>query len=314
MSAFGDKRRNVKRAYRKKAFQTDMSLVRESVEDRPLPSHTYSTPSHQQTTPLRTGIDPHTYVQDIRPAVEHLDFARMLDSARYPWHLAPKGDSANVIAREKYDFTDKTGSGGTDDRIANGNYMDVLVLNVANVSGSNTAAPAASADAPGPRPADQTVNVAGAVTGGGNPSHPNKGGSSAGGVSGTLGVGSPGEVYRIASFGHSEISSANSSQSGGTFTDVDNPITYQIWVDGDLFMQWNTFQWSPVTPLNQQWHFEQPITVTQQIVLRVINNTGLDGTGTAYVLDQGEIEACFNGWSEQLSGYVDVAYQQLENN
>ena len=284
-----------------------MSIVRETVDDRPLPSHTYSTPSHQQTAPMRRGIDPHTYIEDVRPAVEHLDFARMLDSARYPWHMVPKGDSANVIAREKYDFTDKSGSGGTDDRIATGNYMDVLVLNVANISGSNTTAPASSTNAPIPQPARQSSNIAGGASSnpGQNPSHPNRGGNRVTGVSGTVGVGSPGEVYRISSFGHSEIGPANQSVAG-TFTSTTG-VRYQIWVDGTLFMEWRNFQWSPVTPLESQWHFSQPITVTQQIVLRIINETGQS-------LDTGDIESCFNGWSEQLSGYVDVAYQQLESN
>ena len=144
MSAFNDNRRDIKRAYRKKAFQTNMSLVRKSVDDQPPPAHSYSTPSHQETTPMRKGIDPHTYDVDVRPAVEHLDFARMLDSARYPWHLVPKGDSANVISRAKYDFSTATGT-----NIANNEYMDVLVLNVADSVGSNTTTPAAI---PGPTP------------------------------------------------------------------------------------------------------------------------------------------------------------------
>jgi hypothetical protein len=300
MSAYNDKRRDIKRAYRKKAFQSDMSLVRNTVEDRPLPEHSYSTPSHEQTSPIRQGIDPHTYITDVRPAVEHLDFARMVDSARFPWHLAPKGDSANVISREAYDFS------ATGNDIADNEYMDVLVLNVTNISGSNTSAPASSSGAPAPRPASLQVNTAdGTRTGTGNPAHPNKGGNSFAGLSGTVTLGSPGEVYRISSFGHSEVSQANQGTGGG-FTSTD-PLRYQIWVDGSLFMEWQNFQWSPVTPLQSQWHFTQPITVTEQIVLRIINETG-------QTLDVGEIEACFNGWSEQLSGYVDVAYQQLENN
>ena len=93
----------------------------------------------KKTAPMRKGIDPHTYEVDVRPAVEHLDFARMLDSARYPWHLVPKGDSANVIARAKFNFATTT--------ISTGQYMDVLVLNVAETNGSQTTAPAAT---PGP--------------------------------------------------------------------------------------------------------------------------------------------------------------------
>jgi len=302
MSAFNDNRRDIKRAYRKKAFQTDMSLVRKSVEDQPLPAHSYSTPSHQQTTPMRKGIDPHTYGVDVRPAVEHLDFARMLDSARYPWHLVPKGDSANVIARNKFDFTTATGTNITD-----GQYMDVLVLNVADSIGSNTTVPAA-VPGPVPRPALQNITTTGGgstSTGTGNPNFPGQSGNTISGTVGSISIGSAGEVYRIQSFGHSQISTSNQTVAGA-FTEA-APLTYEIWVDGTQFMAWNNFQWSPVTPLESQWHFTQPLTVTKQIILRVINNTG-------QTLNLGDMETCFTGWSEQLSGYVDVAYQQLENN
>ena len=308
MSAFNDRRRNVKRAYRKKAFQTDMSIVRETVDDRPLPAHSYSTPSHQQTAPNRRGIDPHTYIEDVRPAVEHLDFARMLDSARYPWHMVPKGDSANVIQRQKINLADQS--------LTDGQYIDVLVLNVGNTAGSDSQAPL-PLPSTAPQPARQTENIAAGASSnpGQNPAHPNRGGNRVAGISGTVGVGSPGEVYRISSFGHSEITASNTTQTGGNPFTTDNPLRYQIWVDGELFMEWENFQWSPVTPLESQWHFTQPITVTKQIVLRIINELGNDGAGipAPYRLDTGTMESCFNGWSEQLSGYVDVAYQQLES-
>jgi hypothetical protein len=290
MSSFSDKRRDIKRAYRKKAFQTNMSVVKDTVDNVPAPEHTYSTPSHSQTSPFRKGIDPHTYMTDVRPAVEHLDFARAVDTARFPWHLYPKGDSANVISRAKYDFTGDT--------IADDEYMDVLVLNVADVSGSNTTTPT-TIPGPVPSPANLTKRFAdGSQTGTGNPSFPNQGGNTITGVSGS-------EIYKIKSFGHSEVSQSNQSIGGG-FTTTD-PLRYQIWVDGVLFMEWQNFQWSPVTPLQSQWHFTQPLTVTEQVVFRIINQTG-------QTLDTGDMEICFNGWSEQLSGYVDVAYQQLENN
>ena len=69
-------------------------------------------------------------------------------------------------------------------------------------------------------------------------------------------------------------------------------------------MEWQNFQWSAVTPLESQWQFSQPLTVTEQIVFRIINQTGQDA-------DKGDIEVCFNGWSEQFSGYTDVSYNQL---
>jgi len=299
MSAYNDNRRDIKRAYRKKSFQTDKSLVSKSVQNKPAPEHTYSTPSHQETASLRRGIDPHTYVKDVRPAVEHLDFARMLDSARFAWHLVPKGDSANVISRQTYNL-------GTN-AIATGSYMDVLVLNVSNVTGSNTTTPTAL---PAPKPTPALVADAlpiPTVNSGQNPTHPNAGGITNVGqtTAGTMSKGSPGDIYRIQSFGHSEVGQGNQTTPSG-FTDA-LPFIYQLWVDGTLFMEWRNFQWSPVTPLQDQWHFTQPLTVTEQIVLRVINETGQS-------VDKGEIEICFNGWAEQLSGYVDVAYQQLENN
>lgn len=299
MSAYNDNRRDVKRAYRKRSFQTDKSLVSKSVQNKPAPEHTYSTPSHQETASLRRGIDPHTYVKDVRPAVEHLDFARMLDSARFAWHLVPKGDSANVISRQKYNFTTSN--------IASGSYMDVLVLNVSNVSGSNTVTPTVlPAKKPTPALVADAISIP-SINSGQNPTHPNAGGITNVGqtTAGTTNRGSPGDVYRIQSFGHSEVSQANQTTPAGFSTTA--PFTYQLWVDGTLFMEWENFQWSAVTPLQDQWHFSQPLTVTEQIVFRVINQTGQS-------IDVGEMEICFNGWSEQLSGYVDVAYQQLENN
>ena len=87
-----------------------------------------------------------------------------------------------------------------------------------------------------------TVNFAsGTETGGGNPDYPQSGFSVAG-VAGSVTRGGTGEIYRIASFGHSELT--NSSDSTGTSSD---PVTYQIWVDGKLFMEWQNFQWSAVT-------------------------------------------------------------------
>ena len=105
MSSFDDKRRNLKRPFRKKSLQTGMSVIDTSVDATPLPPASYDTSTHQATTPVRRGIDPHIYEKNIRPAVESLDFARPLDLSRYPWHLAPKGDSANVISRISWDFS-----------------------------------------------------------------------------------------------------------------------------------------------------------------------------------------------------------------
>ena len=101
----------------------------------------------------------------------------------------------------------------------------------------------------------------------------------------------PDEVYRISTFGHTEMSGTG--------------CTYQIWVDGSLFMEWSDFQWSPIVPRINQWKYDQPITVTQQIVFRVVNTLAATNFKTDIV------EACFAGWTEQFTGYTDVSYQQL---
>ena len=302
MSAYNDRRRDVKRAYRKKAFQTDMSLIKDTVDNNPPPPHSYSTQSHVQTAPVRKGIDPHTYTQPIRPTVETKDFKRLIDTARAPWHLFPKADSANVIARNKYSFA----SGNVTD----GQYLDVLVLNVADVAGANIATPTAStgltaADrGPVPNVATEGLAVSDGISNdtGQNPSFPGDGGTTRTGVTGQTSIVGPGEIYRVGSFGHSEVVATNLS--AGTAPTAATPIVYQVWIDGSLFIEWTNFQWSPVTPLRDQWHWSQPLTVTEQLVFRIINQSG-------QTINAGEIEASFNGWSEQLSGYIDVSYQQL---
>lgn len=301
MSAYNDRRRNLKRAYRKKALQTNMSQISESVDATPLPIHSYSTPTTQESQVVRPAQDPRTYSREIRPAVEQLDFARQLDGSRYPWHLAPKADSANVITRTSYDFSVSN--------LADNNYVDILVLNIADTAGSQgtgTTGTAAADRGAAPTQTTESVNIpAGAETGIGNPEHPGGGGASVAGVSGTIRKAGTGEIYRMQTFGHSEVT--NSNISGSNPINTANPIIYQIWVDGELFMEWSNFQWSAVTPQQSQWKFQQPLTVTQQLVFRIINHSSA-------TLNTGDVEAVFSGWSEQLSGYVDVAYQQLENN
>ena len=302
MSSFDDKRRNLKRPFRKKSLQTGMSVIDTSIDATPLPPASYDTPTHQATTPVRRGIDPHIYEKNIRPAVESLDFARPLDLSRYPWHLAPKGDSANVISRISWDFS----AAGQD--VADDEYLDVLVLNLEG-TGSQLPGPAAigTSDAgPNPTPAYITQNFAtGADTTSGNPDFPQAGNTTSG-VAGTIRVGAPGEVYKISSFGHSTLTGAVNWTPGIANPTSANPIVYQIYVDGSLFMEWENFQWSAVTPLSSQWHFSQPLTVTEQIVFRLVNKSGA-------TINTADIEVCFNGWSEQFAGYTDVSYQQLES-
>mgnify|MGYP003645059541 CR=1 FL=1 len=304
MSAYNDKRRNLKRPYRKKALQTGMSQISSTVESHPLPEHSYSTSTHQQTEPFRKGIDARTYERDVRPAVESLEKANVIDSARYPWHLVPKADSGNVIARTKFSFADTN----IDDKF----YMDLLVLNVADVGGSNISTPTALPDgrynrAPAPQSPGQNTGSPGTETPSGtNPRFPNTGdGRSVAGVAaGTVTVASPGEYYKISSFGHSNVGATNLS--GATAPAAATPVVYQIWVDGNMFMEWQNFQWSAVTPKQDQWHFDQPIGVARQIVFRVINQTGQN-------LDAGDCEVCFSGWSENVSSVTDIGHTQLEN-
>ena len=300
MSSFDEKRRDLKRPFRKKSLQTGMSVIDTSVDATPLPPASYDTPTHQATTPVRKGIDPHIYQKDVRPAVESLDFARPLDLSRYPWHLSPKGDSANVISRISWNFA----TGGQS--VADDEYLDVLVLNLA---GTNSQSPGPAAiigtGGPAPIPAYESQNVAsGGDTTSGNPDFPQAGNTTTG-VTGTVRLPAPGEIYKISSFGHSALTAAVNFSVAPTLSATD-PIVYQIFVDGSLFMEWDNFQWSAVTPLESQWHFSQPLTVTEQIVFRIINKSG-------QTADLDDIEVCFNGWSEQFAGYTDVSYQQLES-
>lgn len=306
MSAYNDKRRDLKRPYRKKAFQTGMSQVSKTVDNYPLPPSSYSTQTHLQTSPVRKGVDPRTYQRDIRPSVESLEIARTIDMARYPWNLVPKPDSANVISRARVDFTLVP--------VLDDEFLDVLVLNVANVTGAQPVTPTAGgaglADR-GQSPDEATIATgepSGAVTpagaAAGDSRFPGQAGRDAAGIAGTLTIAAPGDVYMIQSFGHSDITNANLA-AGGPISNA-NPIIYQIWVDGKMMMEWQNFQFAAVTPPRDQWRFLQPLSVTKQIVLRIINHTADDIT-------LGEFESCFVGWGEQRSNYEDISHQQLEN-
>ena len=78
-------------------------------------------------------------------------------------------------------------------------------------------------------------------------------------------------------------------------------------MDGSLFMEWEVI--SNGRLLFQEsinGSSDQPITVTQQIVFRVVN---IHWRQLIYKTDV--VEACFAGWTEQFTGYTDVSYQQL---
>jgi len=288
MSSYWEKQRDMKRPYRKKALQNQMSQVRESVDSNPPPQHSYDTTTHKKTQPVRPGIDAHTYTGPIRSAVENLEFASIIDQARYPWHLSPKGDSANVIQRGSITLS-----------LADDDFIDVLVLNVDGSDGSDGTGTGDIGGATGSQFPELQTDTKGIEVDSSNPSSnsfPVGGGSSSTGVSGTVQKTQPNQIFKIKSFGHSEAT-YNAAP-------TTHPVTYQIWVDGKLFMSWQNFAWAPVSPKNEQWVFDQPISVTQQIVFRIVNQANGTLSDT--------ISACFAGWSETLDGYQDLTHQQIE--
>lgn len=284
-----DKQRDVKRPYRKKAFQTGYSVITDTTDSTPRPLSSYSTTETQATVPVRPGIDPTTYQKMTRPSVEGLEFTHALDTARFNWNAVPKPDSSNLIGRQKFDLTDLNGGNGLD----GGEYQDVLVINVSAIAGSQTPFGANSGVPPQPALTTAAISPSNNDTASGqNARFPNQGGVSGTAVAGSVQAISADEVYRISTFGHTEMSGATGN-------------TYQIWVDGSLFMEWSNFQWSPIVPRINQWKYDQPITITQQIVFRVVNTLAAGNFKTDIV------EACFAGWTEQFTGYTDVSYQQL---
>jgi hypothetical protein len=299
---YNDRQRDVKRRYRKDAFQTGYDQAGDSVDATPLPYHSYSTETHTATQPARPGIDPRTYQRDVRPAVESLESLRPLNQANYPWHLVPLGDAANVIQRQRVDLSSLTGGG-----LLEGFWVDAIVLNVSFSSGSDTwvggsPEPVAISTLPIshiPTLFSETTNAIDTRQAS-EMRFPTGSGSTFTPGAGVTAVATPAsilEYYKIRSFGHTEPDGAS---------DPTSSLQYQIWIDGVLFMTWTGFQWSAVTPQRDQWFFEQPLTVERQIILRVINPTGSGASAT------GNIEAAFVGWSEQMTGYFDVSHQQLQ--
>ena len=305
--SYGENIRNIKRPYRKQAFQTGYSQKGDAVQSNPLPPHTYSTTSVQQTEAIRPGVDAHTFRRPVRPTVESIDGGTPIAFAFFPWHTVPKPESANLIQRQRVALV------GTP--LADDTFIDAVVINVANAQGAGSwvgGVPTAVAfPAGGAQPVPTLPSVTGVQTatqGAPNSATQAKvvnantnptsiqaaGGTTFVANAATITPGSNAEIYRVASFGHTETTGAAVG------------VTYEIWVDGSLFMQWNDFEWSPITPKAYQWDFENPIVVERQIVYRVINRTG----GT---INTGFAEACFNGWVEQRYGYNDVGYSQLQS-
>jgi hypothetical protein len=309
--SYGENIRNLKRPYRKTAYQTGYSQKGDAVQSTPLPPHTYSTETTQQTEAIRPGVDAHTFRRPVRPTVEQIDGGTPIAFAFYPWHACPKPESANLIQRQRVNLTTTN--------VDPGEFIDAVVINVANAAGAGswvagiptavaftgtppppslpsqvgiqTDTPGAPTSATQAKSQEANVNPMAIQATGGTTFTPN---------AATITPGSNAEIYRVATFGHVESLTADASTG----------VTYEIWIDGTLFMQWVDFQWSPITPLAYEWRFENPLVVEKQIVYRIVNNSG-SGAGVGNLT--GFAEACFNGWVEQRYGYNDVGYTQLQS-
>lgn len=327
MGSVNDNIRNVKRAYRKKSFQTGYSVAGDSVEATPVPQHSYSTTTHQPTSVVRPGIDARTYLRgdgkDGPQAVYSAGTDKVLDLARYPWSLIPKGDSSNVIQRQLLQFITAAGGPSTATGLVlqDDQFVDALVINVTETnipgtqfwSGAGTAdafptnQPIANLAAPAlPRVAATFVPTGADTTTGVNTRFPLQGGLSQAGVAGTSQLGSDNEYYKISKFGHSLVNRPATANPNV----LANPITYQIWIDGSLSLSWNDFQWGQ-TNFADLWEFDSPLVVEQQIVFRIINQSGVE-IGTGATPDGNNADAVFVGWTEQYYGYFDTTSQAIK--
>ena len=318
--------RNLKRAYRKKSYQTGYAQKGDGVNSTPIPYSSYSTETSLATQPQRVGIDPATFKRPVRPSMENLELhPNNVDAAVYPWHLVPKANSANVIQRQVVNLNTMPDVGGAaaPGFLDAGQYVDLLVLNVndGSILGTDTwtSLVLGTINNPVPSVSNNPQSTApnfddvAAVDVGSVPFTPAsrgvlRGAPSAGGLpTGVLTAGSPtitevgrkNELYLISSFGHTQP----------TINGAGIP-RYQIWVDGRLVFEWDNFQWAVVVPESDQWQFKMPLVVEKQIVFRLVNaNTGALGAGNNLT---GSVQACFTGWSEQQTGFTDVGRQALE--
>jgi len=288
-------RRKYTEPYNKAGFQTGYAQASDSIEPTPLPYSEQKRPGEGGDTkahPIRKGLDPSVYDRQTQAPVSLGTQEKTLFTSVYPWHLVPRYTSANVIQRQQFNFATLN--------LPTNQYVDVLVINVSRAEGSNASTPQATPSTPPVVPM-QILSTAGESLPYRQPTEastvlfPTGGGGtiSAAPLASTMSPGSSGEFYKISSFGHSEAPTATAG------------ITYQLWVDSRLMMEWNDFQWSPVTPKNDQWHFDVPLFVEKQIVFRVINETGASIT-------TGSMESAFVGWSEQKMGFLETDKIQLE--
>lgn len=313
----GDNIRDLKRPYRKKALQTGYAQSGKAVQNHPVPYHSYATDTHQATQVVRPGVDAATYRRPVRPVADVGLAGVPLDYSNYPWHMVSKGNSSNLIQRQLVDNT-TVSTYNADGTLAGAgfltnSYIDAVVINVADVLGSNTwrdstgdgvlnevVARSIAGLNPAPRapqvpPTTQLQSAGGSAS---TPLFPVGGGSTTGSVSGTVTGGSTGELYLVSAFGHAEADNDPANITSG--------ITYQIWVDGVLFMEWINFQWAPPAPKRDLWDFDVPLAVERQIVFRIINASGT-------TINTGNIDAVFSGWTEQQDGYTDVSRAKLES-
>lgn len=310
----GERIRDLKRPYRKKALQTGYSQKGASVRSQPPPISSYNQPNQTKATQVvRPGVDPATFRRPVRSTPQAGLSGVPLDYSNYPWHMVSKGNSANLIQRQKIDFTtldtyNAAGTLVTANSFDNNAYVDAVVVNVADVLGDNSWRDS-NADgvldevvarddytvARAPTIPPQSGNFS-QVSEASDNRFPIGGGSSSSSVSGTLQAGSTGDLYVISAFGHSEP--VDSSTTTGVY--------YELWVDGQLFIQWNDFQWAPSSPKRDMWEFDVPIIVEKQIVFRVINRTGA-------AITTGSMDACFTGWTEVKDGYNDVSRDKVQS-
>tara|TARA_R110001592_G_scaffold357543_1_gene661013 strand:- start:21606 stop:22361 length:756 start_codon:yes stop_codon:yes gene_type:complete len=138
-----DGQRKLKQGYAKKGFQTPYAQVGESVDPNPPPPSSYSTTTHVATSPVQPGLVPRTAQRDV-VALGNIASFRNYNNEVYPWHLVPKGNSSNIIKRERESTI----------TIAAGASFDLIDLFVSD-SGANTQA-SSSGTAVGPTPANLT--------------------------------------------------------------------------------------------------------------------------------------------------------------
>ena len=139
----GEKIRDIKRPYRKKAFQSGYSQKGNAVQSNPPPISSYSTVSTAATQVVRAGVDPQTFRRPVRSTPQGGLEGIPIDFSNYPWHMVSKGNSANLIQRQRIDFTtldtyDAAGVLVTANSFDNNSYVDMVVINVADVLGDDT--------------------------------------------------------------------------------------------------------------------------------------------------------------------------------